>query len=379
MLAINILAITNVFIIFILFFFRRENALPNRILAIAFLIPGIYFINTIFILVGLEDLVPISMFFAQMIAILFPIMLYYYFNLLQGKGFQINKTLFIGSGLLFIYIVILAVRFIFLSKTEQTAYIMSLSTDNYPLDLFLYTVFFYTWQLAYFSVITWHIIRYKKQMDENLSNLEQSRFFYMVRFIIILWLFNAALVGLYIALPLYIVDYMLLPIVVNALYFFIIYFSFHHNAVFTSTTFNKLNEINTEINKEESDSFQNKKNFIPTEKHQHIYKALTELIDKDLIYKDPDLSMKIISDKIGEAEYIISQSINYYYKKSFFDLINENRINASKARLLVMHPTETIEGIANDNGFNSRSSFYRAFKKYTGETPQQFINSSKYP
>ena len=74
---------------------------------------------------------------------------------------------------------------------------------------------------------------------------------------------------------------------------------------------------------------------------------------------------------------MVSQSINYFYKKSFFDLINERRIEATKIRLLNMLPHETIEGIAYDTGFNSRSSFYRAFKKYTGETPQQFINTPK--
>ncbi len=376
MLTINILAIVNVFIIFALLFFRRENALPNKILAIAFLIPGLYFINTIFILAGFSTMVPISLFFVQMIAVLFPVALYYYFSLLQGKGFRINKTLFTGSGFLFIYIVVLTIHFISLTKTEQTAYILSLSTENYPQYLLLYTIFFYTWQLVYFSVITWEIIKYKKQLDTNLSNLEQSQFYYMVRFILVLWFFNLLLVALYITLPLYIVDYLLLPIVVNVLYLFIIYFSFHHNAIFTSTSFNKLGKVNDELNECNDFSYE-KKNFIPSEKHQLIYQALVKLIEEDLIYNDPDISVKMISKKIGELEYLISQSINYYYKKSFFDLINENRVREAKVRLLKMQPTETIEGIAIETGFNSRSSFYRAFKKYTEKTPQQFINSSK--
>ncbi len=377
MLTVNILAIINVVILFALLFFRKENALSNKILAISFLIPGLYFVNTIFILAGYQKLLSVSLFFVQMVAVLFPVTLYYYFNLLQGKGFRVNKTLFIGSALLLLYITTLAIRFALLSPSAQTTYIQRLSTEDYPLDMFLYTVFFYVWQLVYFSVITRDIIRYKKQLNDNLSNLEQSKFHYMVRFIVLLWCFNAILVGLYICFPLYIVDYILLPIVVNALYAFILYFSFHHNAIFTSATFNLLNKVNTEVNKEiPADDDEKKKNVL-TDKHHEAYLALTELIEKDLIYTDPDLSLKTISSKTGIAEYIVSQAINHYYQKSFFNLINEKRVETSKCRLLAMKPTETIEGIAYDTGFNSRSSFYRAFKKYTGKTPQQFILSSK--
>ncbi len=376
-LIVNVIAIFNVFIIFTLLFFRRENVLPNKILAIAFLIPGLYFINTIFILVGLEKYVPYSLFFVQTIALFFPIMLYSYFNLLTGKGFQRNKVLYTGSTLLLIYILALAVRFILLSDADQTAYIQNLSSDeNYPIDLMLYTVMFYSWQLVYFTVITRKIVRYRKQLDEHLSNREQSQYIYIVRFIVILWVFNAVLVGFYLFLPLFLVDYIFLPIVVNCLYFFVLYFSFHHNALFTSITFEKLNIVNEELG--EDDTFLNheKNGFVPTDKHLEVYNTLEKLIKEDAIYSDPDLSIRAISSKIGAPEYIVSQAINHYGQKSFFDLINESRINDVKNRLLEMTPTETIEGIGYEVGFNSRSSFYRAFRKHVGVTPKQFIESS---
>jgi len=33
----------------------------------------------------------------------------------------------------------------------------------------------------------------------------------------------------------------------------------------------------------------------------------------------------------------------------------------------------TIEYVAYESGFNSRASFYRAFKKHTGITPTEFL------
>src|SRR5690554_960106 len=90
-LIINIVAIINVFIIFVLLFFRRENALPNKVLAVAFLIPGLYFVNNIFIIHGVEKYIPFSLFFVQAIAVGFPIMIYYYFNLLVGRSLCATK------------------------------------------------------------------------------------------------------------------------------------------------------------------------------------------------------------------------------------------------------------------------------------------------
>jgi AraC-like DNA-binding protein len=47
-----------------------------------------------------------------------------------------------------------------------------------------------------------------------------------------------------------------------------------------------------------------------------------------------------------------------------------------KAKILLRDKLDklTIEGIARESGFNSRASFYRAFKKYTAVSPSEFIN-----
>jgi YesN/AraC family two-component response regulator len=63
--------------------------------------------------------------------------------------------------------------------------------------------------------------------------------------------------------------------------------------------------------------------------------------------------------------------------KNFYGLINEYRVRE------VMHIVEnnnynyTIDSIAEKVGFHSRSSFYACFKKYTGQTPKEFISNIK--
>ena len=66
---------------------------------------------------------------------------------------------------------------------------------------------------------------------------------------------------------------------------------------------------------------------------------------------------------------------NDYLKKSFFDLINEMRVEEAQKRLRSRSNNFTIDSIAVDCGFRSRSSFYTAFRKVEGMTPSQWLKS----
>jgi AraC-like DNA-binding protein len=63
--------------------------------------------------------------------------------------------------------------------------------------------------------------------------------------------------------------------------------------------------------------------------------------------------------------------LNEHLNKSFTDFINELRIEVSK-EYLVTKGNLTIESIGYESGFNSKSTFFKAFKKFTGITPLQY-------
>jgi AraC-like DNA-binding protein len=60
--------------------------------------------------------------------------------------------------------------------------------------------------------------------------------------------------------------------------------------------------------------------------------------------------------------------LNTQLGRSFFDYVNSWRIKESVTRLTTTK--ETTLAVALDVGFNSRSSFYKAFKRETGKTPR---------
>lgn len=93
------------------------------------------------------------------------------------------------------------------------------------------------------------------------------------------------------------------------------------------------------------------------------------------LYLEPNLSLNKLARHLGEHANYVSQVINTTLQSTFFDYVNRWRINAVLPR--VKDDSETIVAIAYEAGFNSRSSFYTAFKKVTGMTPTEYRRSGK--
>jgi AraC-like DNA-binding protein len=109
------------------------------------------------------------------------------------------------------------------------------------------------------------------------------------------------------------------------------------------------------------------------EQYQKFSTRLDTLLVDDKVYLENELSLAQLSEKLNVPPYQASELISRQYGESFFDLINRHRIEEVKKRLTDPAFSHlSILGIAMDCGFNSKSSFNTAFKKFTGQTPSQF-------
>ncbi len=100
------------------------------------------------------------------------------------------------------------------------------------------------------------------------------------------------------------------------------------------------------------------------------YKELCFLLDNEKIYKNPDISLGSIALRLNISVTYLSQLINKISGVNFSDFINEYRVK--EAQKLLIHPNYegyAILSIGLESGFNSKSTFYAAFKKHTGVTP----------
>lgn len=90
-------------------------------------------------------------------------------------------------------------------------------------------------------------------------------------------------------------------------------------------------------------------------------------------YLDPDLSLEKLAKEINLNSRTISQIINEKYNCTFRSYLNTYRIEECAS--LLSDPDnadKTVLEIMYDAGFNSKSAFNTAFKKYTGLSPVEF-------
>lgn len=115
---------------------------------------------------------------------------------------------------------------------------------------------------------------------------------------------------------------------------------------------------------------------IKEEKKIEIQERLTALMDDKKLYTDSLISVGRLAKLLGEPAYVISLVINEKMELSFYDWIAKLRVEEAK-KLLTDAKTEqyTVEQIAEEVGYNSKSAFNKAFKKFTGQTPSEFKTS----
>ncbi len=115
---------------------------------------------------------------------------------------------------------------------------------------------------------------------------------------------------------------------------------------------------------------------LKVENYDLILSQLKEVIETKSLYLDKGLSIKKVAVKMDTNSKYISQVINDSLKMSFTDFLNAYRIEEAKKQ--IQNPNNsvlTLEAIGNLSGFQSKSTFFTAFKKITGMTPSQYQKS----
>ena len=109
------------------------------------------------------------------------------------------------------------------------------------------------------------------------------------------------------------------------------------------------------------------------DKKQEVLEKLVKLMEEDRMYTDSLISLARIGKRISEPPYVISQIINEKLSLTFYDWVAFYRVEAAKAMLQNVDNNKlTIEEIAENVGYNSKSAFNKAFKKFTTQTPSEY-------
>jgi YesN/AraC family two-component response regulator len=112
-------------------------------------------------------------------------------------------------------------------------------------------------------------------------------------------------------------------------------------------------------------------------KHEElIYKNLKRLFEKEAVYKNQDLTLQNLAALLNTNTTYLSSIINNRCDCSFRTLLNNYRIKEAR-RLLTAeeYVNFSIEGIASEVGYPSRSTFYQVFRQVTGLTPSDYLEN----
>jgi len=136
----------------------------------------------------------------------------------------------------------------------------------------------------------------------------------------------------------------------------------------------QLEDINANKNEEKKYSSSGLSN----EKALMCYELLIHEMKEEKVFTNPELSLSGLASKLDIRSNYLSQIINEKENKTFYDFINEYRIEEFKKLILFPENEQfTLMSIAFDCGFNSKSSFNRYFKKITEKTPSQYVKEIK--
>ncbi len=108
------------------------------------------------------------------------------------------------------------------------------------------------------------------------------------------------------------------------------------------------------------------------------FQELERLCKDEHIYTDSTLNREKVAEKLGISAGYVSQIVNTITGDNFAHYINQYRVEAVKKMIWdPEYSNYTLLTMGLESGFTSKTTFYNAFKKVTGQTPNEYKNTSK--
>jgi AraC-like DNA-binding protein len=228
-----------------------------------------------------------------------------------------------------------------------------------------------------------YYLKVEKKLREEYSVIESVRILWLKQFLILLLVATVVAVFSFFArtwnIPVLSSLYSFHFIGVVFIFYWLSYKALTHPVIFG---LNPERPIPDDVVAEEKTDASQKyiKSGVEEERLTIIFHAVQDILIKDKLYRKNNLTLSELADRVNYPRHQVSQAINSQYNGNFFDLVNDYRVEDFK--LLAVDPSRkhlSLLGIAQESGFNSKASFYAIFKKKTGKTPSEYLESKSEP
>jgi len=160
---------------------------------------------------------------------------------------------------------------------------------------------------------------------------------------------------------------------------FIGYFGVKQVGIFTNQPLSENNHSETSTlesvdTENTSEKIKYEKSGLTSSELMVIHQRLTQLMKDEKLYKNADLTLTELAQRISVHPNTLSQVINSAEQKNFYDYINFQRVEEFKKTIrLPENQKFTFLSVALECGFNSKTAFNRNFKKATGVSPSEYL------
>ncbi len=340
---------------------RRGNRTANKLLGILMISFSISISGFFFLRIGDLQFVPFLVHLPPSVLFLFGPLFYFYVRSLTRRNFKFRPEHLLHFLPFFLVLVFRVPYYLVISGTAaqySNAGVSYIITEGIIIlivqiiHLFIYIHFIRRLLKRHIAVLK------KSRSSIDKINLNWINFI-IGGFYIIFGLMAMFIVFYFFKLEIYKYYMSVIPISVSIAIYAMGYLGFKQPQIFSSNGFHE--------NKKYKRSTLN-----PDFADDHLSR-LIETMKGDKPYLDSNLTLPKLSKMVAIQPHHLSQIINEKLNQNFFDFINYYRVE--EAKLLFADPRGellTVLAIAEEVGFNSKSAFNTAFKKYTGMTPTQY-------
>jgi len=351
------------FIFVILNLKNNRDKTGSFLISLFVLFHSVFILHTALYVMRLQYYLPHTLFVSTTFSFLYGPLLYFYFKrtIYNYKFKWLDLLHFLPSTVLLIYIF----PYYLMSRLEKFNVVFNQESTLLPGSYMIIVV-----KILSLSIYGYILFRIYKENRINLNAKKFKKNYLWQRNTITLYAIYTVSYIIYALVLVKFIDvpvlYHLQRLVMASVVFYVAYIAYMQPEIFMG----KIKLV------EPANLFKYKKSGLTPLYSIELTDNLLKLLNEDKIYKENNLNLDVLSEKLKTTRHNTSQIINEQFEMNFSELMNKYRI-CEAVEILKNDEFNNLKiiQVAYEVGFNNKASFNKCFKKQLSQTPSQYLES----
>jgi AraC-like DNA-binding protein len=351
------------FIGILLIMMQTPNRRANRVLGFLFFSISFSISHFFFLRTGLYYTAPFLLRISFPFLFLFGPLYYYYVRILTDRNIVLRSTIWLHT-IPFVLTFVISIPFFLSSKEEKIAHLNDLLTQTGLSTGVVIGILQVLHLFTYIAIVLKMLKQYDRQIKDYKSSIEKINLRWLrtgsAGFIVIFCFIFILVVLQGLGIQTVHIYSLSIPIMVSIVIYLLGYLGFRQPEIFSPVEDMGKKYERSSLTSDRAEEYADKLRAHMTAQRPHL---------------DAELTLPALAEQLALPPHHVSQIINSRFNSNFFDFVNEYRVEEAK-RLLTDKSRNhyTILAIAQEAGFNSKTSFNTAFKRFAGHTPSAYRN-----